>query len=222
VYVDGHHGVGTSNHQSVGQFAEAFGNSLLLKQYCEDYYWVNCQNMGRQHLHTFPNISGFNKRASSGAKAAEDLINKINQGIIIFNKQTDTLDIVAHSMGYAYAVGMINELKKHNIHFGRFYIIAPENACSGGCDWTMFKEVWQYGSNLGEPDEDRPCDQDGVAPQCGAPGLEFLPNAKTNGGRVFIPKKWKPKGFLDCHTVANYTWIFSNIKVGELGYIKPR
>ena len=73
-------------------------------------------------------------------------------------------------------------------------IIAPENACGGGVDWSIFREVWQYGSNLGQADEDLSWDQDGVAPQCVVTGIETkYPNTKT--GRVFIPKSVTTKSF---------------------------
>lgn len=131
----------------------------------------------------------------------------------------DTLDIVAHSMGYAYALGMTDVLKG-KIPLGRFYIIAPENASSGEINLDDFEEVWQYGSNLGEPNEDPLHEQDGVAPQTAVRGLEDLESEKR--GRAFIPDS-EPKGFLQSHSIGNYKWIFSKLKSKkDVGYVKPR
>lgn len=223
VYADGHHSVATSNHFTSAKYTDGNLKSFLLKGHCESFpNCALCNIPGADYLHTSPkNEIGFQIRKSSGITAAKDMLQKINSGSIIFNKTTDTLDIVAHSMGYAYAVGMIEELQKANVHFGRFYIIAPENACSGGCDWNKFTEVWQYGSNLGEVNQDPYWDQDGVAPQCAVTNITNI-FQKTKTGRVFIPNSWKPKGFLDCHTIANYGWIFTERQPGMDGYVKPR
>ena len=64
------------------------------------------------------------------------------------------------------------DILKGKIPLGRFYVIAPENACSGEIDLDAFEEVWQYGSNLGEPNADPIHQQDGVAPQCAVNGLK--------------------------------------------------
>lgn len=218
VYVDGHHSVKTSNHGGVGNFAAAMGIATHAQFTCPSTHGA-CFN--KFYLHTTPNVGGFLIRQNNGDKAALDLISKINQGIYVFNKLTDTLDIVAHSMGYAYAVGMIKRLKSEGIKFGRFYAIAPENPISGGDDWNKFTEVWQYGSNLGINDitEDPTWEQDGIAPQCPVKGIEQVPN--DHGGRVFIPKSVTTKSFLGSHSIANYGWIF-NKQLGDAGYVKPR
>lgn len=228
VYADGHHGVCTSNHLTTLIYTAANIESELIKDYCKRFPPGLCPYSHSSYLHTRANTIGFAKRVASGKDAGQDLIQKINSGMIIFNKQVDTLDIVAHSMGYAYSVGMINELHKGGIKFGRFYILAPENACSGGVDWKMFTEVYQYGSDFGQPNADPPWEQDGVAPQCECMGLSNA-NGKNNpgnnkpvkAGRIFIPKNYTPKGFLDCHTVANYNWIFNKTQ-NDKGYVKPR
>lgn len=92
--------------------------------------------------------------------------------------------------------------------------------CCGGVDLNWFKEVWQYGSDLGEADEDPGYLQDGVAPQCKVPGIDNLQSG-TKGGRVFIPKSFPIKGFLESHTVKNYDWIFKKGS-NDPGYVKPR
>ena len=128
--------------------------------------------------------------------------------------ENDTIYIVAHSMGFAYSIGMIESLR-NKIQFGGFYILAPDNAKSGFVKPEEWKEIWQYGSNLNQDYEDAPCLQDGVAPQTSVKGL-----SKEN--RLFIPKKsYKQKGFFDSHFVGYYTWIL-DIPQGEKGSIKQR
>ena len=107
------------------------------------------------------------------------------------------------------------------MHLYHKHIIAPENANSGGTYWEDFEEVWQYGSNLGQPNQDPMWEQDGVAPQCPVPDIK-TPYLKTKTGRVFIPKSWAPKGFVECHTIGNYGWIFKEKKEGDDGYVKQR
>lgn len=224
VYFDGHHSVGTSNHNSVANYMA--GN--LLSDYIRSTASLNTElvnttklNRGANFLHTNPNVGGFNERAVSGEEGARNLIARINNGSVIFNKATDVIDVVAHSMGYAYSVGLIRELKKNGFKFGRYYILAPENACSGGVDLNWFEEAWQYGSNLGEQDEDFPWLQDGVAPQCAVQGMNTI-IAPTIGGRVFIPDV-DTKSYLGSHSVSNYGWIFKIIKDDPKGgYVKAR
>ncbi len=115
----------------------------------------------------------------------------------------------------------MTDVLKGKIPFGRFYVIAPENACSGEIDLDAFEEVWQYGSNLGEPGEDPIHQQDGVAPQCAVRGLKNIRNPiLEKKGRAFIPKG-EPKGFLQSHSIGNYKWIFER-KQNETGYVKSR
>ncbi len=128
-------------------------------------------------------------------------------------------NIVCHSMGYAYALGMIQILKTGTIPLGRFYCVAPENACSGDINLNDFKEVWQYGTNEAV---DLVWEQDGVAPQCPIKGLES--NTSTSG-RVYLPNNFYPKTFLGCHSISNYGWIFTDIIYNPNkpnGYVKPR
>ncbi len=124
-------------------------------------------------------------------------------------------------MGYAYALGMVDVLKG-KVPLGRFYIIAPENAAAGAINLNDFEEVWQYGSNLGEPNADPLHLQDGVAPQTAVEGLQDVRNPiLEKRGRAFIPDG-EPKGFLQSHSIGNYKWIFKTIEKGEKGYVKPR
>jgi hypothetical protein len=78
--------------------------------------------------------------------------------------------------------------------------------------------VWQYGSNLGQPDADPVWEQDGIAPQCPVKGIETLDKQKA--GRIFFPKDWKRKNFIDSHMLYNYDWMFECIVKGQPGYIE--
>ena len=128
----------------------------------------------------------------------------------------DTIDIVCHSMGYAYTLGFLETIQDRVV-LGNCYIIAPENAAIDGFDWTKFQHVWQYGSNFDQPNPDALKYQDGVAPQMPVKGLENLP--PTKGGRLFFPADWPNKQFIHSHMVYNYDWIFDRIEEGMPGYI---
>ena len=60
---------------------------------------------------------------------------------------------------------MIEVIKESypDIHFGGYYIIAPENPCSGYVNPDEWDEVWQYGT---DEKNDAKWLQDGVAPRC--------------------------------------------------------
>jgi hypothetical protein len=254
LYADGHHGIGTSNHQNMLQFYHSAkssigpfpsdGKEIAIKyvgmgemairemtipvQGKAVLYTFDTSGSGpfaEAKLNTEANESGFNERRSNGQQAGKALLADIQSQKIRARRDTgdniiDTLDIVAHSMGYAYALGITDALKG-KVPFGRFYVIAPENACSGEIDLDAFEEVWQYGSNLGEPGEDPIHQQDGVAPQCAVNGLKEIEAKYTEKrGRAFIPDG-EPKGFLQSHSIENYKWIFK-LKLNEKGYVKLR
>ena len=132
---------------------------------------------------------------------------------------------------FAYAQGLIEALNnsplKEHIKWGGYraafrYIIAPENGSAGDVGSFDFEEIWQYGSDLGQPDADAMWLQDGVAPQTPVGGINNLPTANTKGGRAFIPKNQGiPKGFLESHSISNYGWIFGR-QEGIEGYVTPR
>ena len=137
-----------------------------------------------------------------------------------FDKKTEKVDIVCHSMGYASAVGVIDYLKSKNYVLGRLYIIAPENAQAGTINPEDFEPsgVWQYGADLNRKDgqtEDLCRNQDGVAPQTMAGGLD-------ESKRVYIPTD--KKGFMESHSISNYGWIFQRPKLQKNtnGYVTPR
>jgi hypothetical protein len=207
-YVDASMSVSTSNHKQKRKFLK----SWLLASYV---FRKQKARTDFSRLNRESNSEGFHLRKEQGRIGAKALLAAICnspacQGVV------DTLDIVCHSMGYSYTLGMIEELQGKVI-FGKIYILSPENACEDGVDWTQFEEVWQYGSNLDQPDPDPVWEQDGVAPQCQVKGLEI--DLANKHGRAFIPKDWKRKNFIDSHMVYNYDWIFERIKKGEAGYI---
>jgi hypothetical protein len=167
------------------------------------------------YLNTTPNLPGFKLRMTNGNTAGHKMYSMMLKNIIPCIKDAngnilDTVDVVAHSFGFAYAQGMIEALRSHNVKVKRYYIIAAENACSGTIDEASFEEIWQYGSN---EQKDPLIIQDGVAPQCPPVGL-------SPSRRAYIPSSAK-LGFLDCHFVENFAWIF-NQQVGVAGYVSKR
>lgn len=128
----------------------------------------------------------------------------------------DTVDIVCHSMGYAYTLGFLETIQD-KVVLGNCYIIAPETAGIEGFDWTKFQHVWQYGTNFDQGNPDALKYQDGVAPQFTVKGLELLDSSK--GARLFFPEDWPNKQFIHSHMVYNYDWIFDRIEPGMPGYV---
>jgi hypothetical protein len=201
MYADGHHSIITSNHLTQVIFTGSMSSSL--------HGIIN--PLASVTLSTVPNPAGFATRQSYGKVAAQDFVTKMNAGTIKFNKNTDTLDVVAHSMGFAYAQGMIETLRQAGVKIKRYYIIAPENGCTGTIDFNSFDEVWQYGTDESNTPLTK---QDGVAPQCAVNGIRQ--------NRAYIPSDGAvPRGFLASHMIANYGWIFTRNN-GEKGYVTPR
>jgi hypothetical protein len=210
-YIDGSHKIGTSGHKTMVRF----GLSLVQARTATNH---ERSRNAYKILNTDTNLEGFKQRKEKGRIAARAFLNARCNSPGCLNTK-DTVDIVCHSMGYAYTLGFIEELKGKVI-FGKIYILAPENACIDGTDWSLFEEVWQYGSNLDQPDPDPVWEQDGIAPQCQVLGLEQVPAGK--GGRAFIPKDWPHKNFIDSHMLYHFEWIFERIQPGQPGYIQPR
>ena len=222
-YADGHFSVATSNHRSLLNFTQ------LITQYpkrcwnpkkhtCYKTKVLSTGILGDKVKSTYsllpnsPNRRGFRERKENGRIAGKNLLMMLNE--IPNRSENDTIYMVAHSMGYAYALGMIEELRGQ-VHFGGFYIIAPENASSGKVRTNEWQEVWQYGSRLNKDRKDPPCLQDGVAPQSRAGGL-------SESSRAYFPRNWYWKqGFFDSHYIGHYTWIF-DIPKGQPGYIEQR
>lgn len=222
VYANGNHSISTSNHNNIPTFTYSYNsvkNALTEKIIIPDenkkselvdnpcYHLASCVT-----LDTKQNTNGFATRYENGKIAAKNMVAKIKKGELIFDSKTDIIDIVAHSMGFAYAQGMIAIFKENNFKLGNYYIIAPENAGSGNVNTKLFETVWQYGSN-NNSNGDPVWLQDGVAPQQSIIGL-------TEKNRAYIPSD-VPKGFTESHTIKNYGWIF-NINDNNKGYVKKR
>jgi hypothetical protein len=207
-YADGSLPIATSNHRTRLGFAWSYLRTRLTpkKSRSKRIY---------RRLNSEGNNEGFDERQQRGQLAGLAFLDaRCSEPQCA--KTRDTLDIVCHSMGYAYALGLI-ETVKDKVVLGKIYILAPENACYKGADWSEFEEVWQYGSNLDQEDPDPVREQDGIAPQCGVKGLDKLPPARA--GRAFIPRDWPNKNFVDSHMIYSYDWIFDRIAEGQPGYI---
>jgi hypothetical protein len=206
-YIDGNNSINTSNHNSMRGFSTSYSRIRALSK--------KERNAQQFHfLNTTPNDEGFKVRKESGRIAAKAYLSlKCNSPACLEIK--DTLDIVSQSMGYAYSLGFIEEIKNYVV-LGKMYIIAPENACADAADWSIFEEVWQYGSNLDQENPDPVWQQDGIAPQC---EVKNIHQAKI-GGRVFLPKNEKRKNFINSHMLNHYRWIFQDLKIGDNGYVK--
>lgn len=206
-YIDGNDDISTSNHRTMANFSLSYSRVRALRKKEKNAAQYNC-------LNTTPNVAGFMERKEKGRVAAQAyLALRCNSPTCMEIK--DTMDIVCHSMGYAYSLGFAEALKEYVV-LGKMYIIAPENAGSGGTDWSLFEEVWQYGSNLGEIDADPVWEQDGIAPQT---KVKDLDSARI-GGRVFLPKDLRKKNFIDSHMMRQYYWIIKDLKPGEPGYVR--
>jgi hypothetical protein len=222
-YADGHFSVSTSNYRSLLNFStlsQAFPERCKNKKkhvcsFMKSTSWKKAfvqKTKTVNALKMSSNKSGFNMRKKKGRLAARNLLQILNEQPGA--SKNDTLFIVAHSMGFAYAQGMIEELRG-KIKFGAYYIIAPENAKAGKVNEAEWSEIWQYGSNFNLEGADAPCLQDGVAPQSKVKGLHVQK-------RVFIPKSlYARKGFFDSHFIGYYTWLF-DIPEGEKGHITKR
>lgn len=219
-YADGHFSVSTSNHRSLVNFSN-LSNSYPKR--CSNPKLHSCYRIKSRSLKNViygetkssdllklsSNKRGFNYRKLKGRIAGKNLLQMLNE--FPNTSSNDTLFIVAHSMGFAYAQGMI-EMLRGKIHFGTYLIIAPENAKAGKVDEKEWKEVWKYGSNFSKKRPDAPCLLDGVAPQTQPRGLSLR---KT----VYIPQSlYYRKGFFDSHFIGYYTWILK-IKPGKPGFI---
>lgn len=220
-YADGHHSVSTSNHRSILNFTS---NSSNYPKRCADlknhtcYITNSVKNtlFGTKRMSTYdllatkPNKKGFKIRMNSGRIAGRNVYQLLNE--LPNTSSNDTLYLVVHSMGFAYAQGMIDFLRG-KIQFGSYYILAPENASSGKVNASEWKQIWQYGSNLNAPYPDAPCLQDGVAPQVTVKGL-------PSGHRIMIPAtENKHKGYFDSHFIGYYQWVLS-IPESHPGYMK--
>ncbi|MCE2712210.1 MAG: hypothetical protein LW688_06680 [Cryomorphaceae bacterium] len=221
-YADGHFSVETSNFGSILNFttvATVYPKRCPnpKKHTCYHIKMLNNSPLGNQYTYTFDllknsfNRKGFKLRVKNGKIAGRNLLQALNE--FPNGSTNDTIFLVAHSMGFAYSLGMIQELRE-KINFGGFYIIAPENASCGRVTPSEWQEIWHYGVNFDPGKEDPPCLQDGIAPQYPIKGLTQY--------RAFFPKDlYRKKGFYMSHFVGNYTWIL-DIPKGQKGYIRQR
>ena len=222
-YADGHHSVSTSNHRSLLNFST---NSGIYPKRCRNPKIHTCYRtstvgskfFGSKRAKTYSllatksNKKGFAIRANSGRIAGRNLYQMLNE--LPNSSKNDTLYLVVHSMGFAYAQGMIEELRG-KINFGGYYILAPENAAAGTVNMKEWRQVWQYGSNLNSVNQDAPCLQDGVAPQASVSGL-------TENQRIYFPYSlYKHKGYFDSHFIGYYDWVL-RIPHGKKGHIRQR
>jgi hypothetical protein len=241
VYADGHHSITTSNHYAFGnnpraskiKFASSLANCLLeAKIKIPLPYQGYTGSPFTCQLDDVANASGFMIRYTNGKKAAEDLWNKIKAGKIKVKMNpaktmiTGKIDIVAHSFGFAYSLGMVDYLKDKiqadagKPKFGIYYILAPENACSApSFALSDFEEVWQYGTvEPGQPNPHKTYENDGVAPQCAVTGLDWISNKY---GRVPFQGLKKHLNFVDAHLGQNYGWVVQ-LDNNRRGHVKSR
>jgi len=197
LYIDGHHPVSTSMHRTKRR---SYRSWLVTR-----FGWVGRSNWG---FNDEPNEEGFQARYDNGKRCGERFLDDY-----LKTPMLDTVDIVCHSMGYAYALGFIEMVAPHMV-LGKALILAPESPGVRGMDWNKFQEVWQYGSDRFEKGADITCRQDGVAPQCAIAGIDKLEPGK--GGRLFIPKGAK-KGFIRSHHLSYWDWFYG-IEKGERGW----
>lgn len=204
-YIDASVSLKTSSHKNVIKFTRSYFrvNYPVLKSYASKQY---------HRLNLKPNEKGFYYREDLGKIGGLSLFYALQRNNI--TALQDTIDIVCHSMGYAYTLGLIQSLEG-KVVFGKLYIIAPEGASVDGADWSKFMQVIQYGSNLDQQNPDALIEQDGIAPQIEVKNLFNYKQAKTE--RVFLPNTIK-KGFVDSHMLYSYDWIFE-IPIGQIGSI---
>lgn len=207
IYFDGHHPVSNSMHRTNARFLKAY----FFSRFC----WFSRKS--RWVLNTKYNPKGFQERVENGKKAGLNFLDFLTKNNV--ENKPVYLDIVSHSMGYAYSLGFMDVVQSH-VKFGKMLTIAPESGGLEGRDWSLFKEVWQYGSNMDQPKGDVIYYQDGIAPQTAIKGLEQVPTEK--GGRVFIPLAWPKikKGFFRSHHLSFFQWFYL-IKPGDRGYFQP-
>lgn len=203
-YADGHHSVNTSNYKSVIDFAKTSQNypkPCKGKHICYYYKDENGKRTSTLNKLPFkPNYPGFALRRKHGRIAGKNLVQLLNE--VPNSSKNDTLYLVAHSMGYAYALGISDVLKQYT-ELGAFYILAPENPSVGRIKVGDWKEVYQYGSVVWGPNKQAPCLQDGVAPQKKVKGLPFE-------NRITFPLNRQNKmSFSGSHYIGYYDWIFS-------------
>lgn len=203
-YINGSMGVSTSTHRSMGGFGISYVAAKCFPWTKKSKFLLNQKE----------NFIGFETRKQEGRIAGKAFIQQRNT-FPSTNNCKDTVDIVCHSMGYAYVLGFIEEVKS-SVIFGRFVIISPEGACTDNPEWSLFKSAWQYGSafNDGSPVSE----QDGVAPQCLIKGIDTCDPCCF--GKITTPEEWSKKGFRESHEIPHIRWVFEAIPIDNPAYIR--
>lgn len=202
-YIDGSMGVNTSSHRTKLSFGISYAKASLFPK----------AKKSAMILNTRENPVGFNERKEQGKIAGRTYM-EMRCRTPLCEQVRDTIYIICHSMGYAYALGFCEEIQDH-VAFGKCYILAPESACVDGMDWSLFEEVWQYGKHDGDA---AISNQDVIAPQCMVKGLDQLPT--NRGGRVYMPEDApQSTDIRKSHDTKYFDWIIRNIRSGERGYI---
>ncbi len=212
-YADGHHSVATSNYGSLFNFAKAvaeYPKACKGMHRCKYAKTANGKQIETLKMLPFKaNKPGFNLRRKNGRIAGKNLFQLLNE--VPGNSGNDTLFIVAHSMGYAYALGIIESMRDKCV-FGECYVFAPENAESGKIIQSEWKAIYQYGSIPKGARRQAPCLQDGVAPQTKVTGLS------AQNRLTFPLSHYRKMGFSGSHFIGFYDWVF-DIPQGEKGAI---
>ena len=200
-YLDASMSLKTTNHRSALRFGWSYFRTQynLFKEYAKDK---------KHRFNLTPNVHGFYERKTLG-KISGKVVRLTFFSDLNSVGVKDTIDFICHSMGYAYMLGVLEELKSEVV-LGKCFILAPENASVEGYQWSDFEEVWQIGSDLDQQTFDPIWMQDGIAPQVQVKDLDQIVGIK--GGRIFFPKNHKCKNFVDSHMMYNYDWIFNSIE----------
>ena len=206
LYFSAHHPISSSVHKTKFNVAKSY----LFSRFC----WISKKS--RWVLNNNYNPEGFELRFSNGQIAGKNVLDYLEKN---FLDSTIKVHIISHSMGYAYSLGLITQIKDR-VKFGKMLAISPESAGFKGTDWNLFDEVWQYGCNMGEKDSDVIFYQDGITPQQTLKGLEKV--SINKGGRIYPPSTWpkKNKGFNRSHNLRWFDWFYT-IKEGDRGFFKP-
>ena len=206
LYFNAHHPLITSVHKTKFNVA----TSYVFSRFC----WISKKS--KWVLNNNYNPKGFETRFLNGNSSGKKVLEYLKNNSIDSSVE---IDIISHSMGYAFSLGIISCLEG-KVNFGKMLAISPESAGYKGADWSLFDEVWQYGCNMGEKESDVIFFQDGIAPQQALLGLENL--SRDKGGRIYPPSTWpkKFKGFNRSHNLRWFDW-FHTIKDGDRGYFKP-
>jgi hypothetical protein len=206
LYFSAHHPISSSVHKTKFNIA----TSYLFSRFC----WISKKS--RWVLRNKFNSEGFELRFSNGIIAGQNVIDYLEKN---FLDSTIKVHIISHSMGYAYSLGLVSQIKT-KVKFGKMLAISPESGGFQGADWNLFDEVWQYGCKMGEKESDVIFYQDGIAPQQTLKGLEKV--SINKGGRIYPPTSWpkKNKGFNKSHHLKWFQWFY-NIKEEDRGFFGP-